>query len=166
MKGARVDTASRVIQAPMVEVFQAFERPDAMEKWLPPVGMVARILHFDFREGGSYRMRLTYLDADGGHGKSTDDSDVVAVKLVSITEGREIQQEVEFQAEDPAFAGVMRMTWSFEAKGSGTQVSVRAENVPEGIRAEDHEKAMSSTLVNLEAFLSKGSRRGAPGSRS
>ena len=42
----------------------------------------------------------------------------------------------------PLFAGVMRMTWSFEAKGFGTLVSVRAQNVPEGIRAEYHEKAM------------------------
>jgi uncharacterized protein YndB with AHSA1/START domain len=164
MNAARVDTASRVIEAPVLEVFRAFERPDAMEKWMPPVGMVARILHFDFREGGSYRMRLTYPAGDRGHGKSTETSDVVEVKPVSITEGREIQPEVEFQAEDPVFAGVMRMTWSFEAQGFGTVVSVRAENVPEGVRSEDHEEAMRSTLVNLGAFLSEGSRRGEPGS--
>lgn len=31
-----------------------------MEQWVPPNNMTATMLHFDFREGGSYRMRLTY----------------------------------------------------------------------------------------------------------
>ena len=29
-----------------------------MEQWLTPGDMVGQMLHFDFRDGGSYRMRL------------------------------------------------------------------------------------------------------------
>jgi uncharacterized protein YndB with AHSA1/START domain len=149
----RVDSASRIIQASPLEVFGAFAEPGAMERWLPPAGMVARMVHFDFREGGSYRMRLTYLDPRAGQGKTGDHTDEVQVRLVSIVEGRRIDQEVVFESEDPAYAETMRMAWTFEAAGRGTLVTVRAENVPDGIRAEDHEVGLRSTLANLEVFL-------------
>lgn len=136
-----------------MDVYRAFAEPGAMEQWIPPAGMVARMLHFDFREGGGYRMRLTYVDPGGGQGKTAEGSDEVQVRLVGITEGRQIEQEVVFKATDPSFAGVMRMVWTFEAEGPGTRVTVRAENVPEGIRPEDHRAGMNSTLENLDAFL-------------
>lgn len=44
------------------------------------------------------------------------------------------------------------MTWTFEPV-TGTFVSVPCENVPDGIRAEDHEAGLSSTLRNLGAFV-------------
>lgn len=149
----RVDSASRIIQASPMEVYRAFAEPGAMAQWLPPAGMAATMLHFDFREGGSYRMRLTYLDPQAGQGKTADQADEVQVQLVSIAEGQRIEQEVVFESEDPAFAGTMRMAWMFEAAGRGTRVTVRAENVPEGIRTEDHEMGLRSTLANLAAFV-------------
>lgn len=152
---SRVDSASRLVQATPMDVYRVFADPEAMEQWMAPAGMVARMEHFDFRAGGSYRMRLTYRDPATGRGKASDDSDEVQVRLVSITEGKEIQQEVEFESDDPSFAGVMRMVWSFEAEEGGTRVKVRAENVPAGIRPEDHEAGMSSTLENLDAFLGR-----------
>jgi uncharacterized protein YndB with AHSA1/START domain len=138
-----------------MDAYRAFADPGAMEQWMAPAGMLARMVHFDFREGGSYRMRLTYLDPGAGRGKASVDSDEVQVRLVSITEGKEIQQEVVFESQDPSFAGVMRMTWTFEPGDRGTLVTVRAENVPAGIRREDHEVGMHSTLENLNAFLSE-----------
>jgi len=124
-----------------------------MEKWVPPTGMTARMLDFDFREGGSYRMRLTYTGLQRGPGKTTDDSDEVDVRLVRLIEGKRIEQAVTFESEDPAFSGVMRMTWEFRSAKDGTLVTIRCENVPEGIRPEDHEAGLNSTLENLASFL-------------
>jgi hypothetical protein len=62
-----------------------------------------------------------------------------------------IEQAVVFDSEDPAFAGTM-ITWTFKAIPEGTEVTVRCENVPEGIRPEDHAKGLGSTLENLAAF--------------
>src|SRR5690606_22133165 len=107
----RIDSASRRIAAPPETVYRAFAEPGAMERWLSPGGMTARMLHFDFREGGSYRMRLTYADPGQGHGKASADSDEVDVRLTKLAEGRSIEQEVTFRSDDPAFSGVMRMTW-------------------------------------------------------
>ena len=124
-----------------------------MERWLPPRNMTGTMLHFDFREGGSYRMRLTYADPQQGRGKTSEDFDEVEVRLTKLEEERRIEQEITFESEDPAFAGVMRMTWTFQPQDHGTLVTVRAEDVPDGIRPEDHVAGLNSSLENLSRFL-------------
>lgn len=123
-----------------------------MEAWLPPSGMKGRMERFDFREGGSYRMRLTYDDASDAQGKSSTDADDIEVRFLRLVRDRRIEQAVTFDSEDPRFSGTMRMTWTFTPTLSGTEVSVRCENVPEGISREDHEAGLSSTLENLAKF--------------
>jgi uncharacterized protein YndB with AHSA1/START domain len=123
-----------------------------MERWLPPGNMVGKMLHFDFREGGSYRMRLTYKEPRHGQGKTSDDSDEVEVRLTKLEDEQRIEEEVTFQSEDPAFSGTMQLMWTFQPEDAGTLVTVRAENVPVGIRPEDHEAGLNSSLGNLAAF--------------
>ncbi|MCP1726565.1 uncharacterized protein YndB with AHSA1/START domain [Natronospira proteinivora] len=145
----RIDTSSRLICAPASEVYEAFAKPGAMEKWLPPTSMTGKMLSFDFRAGGGYRMRLTYENSNEGQGKTSADSDETEVRLVRIDPGQRIVQEVDFDSDDPSLKGTMRMTWIFEASDGGTLVQVHAENVPEGIRPEDHQAGLDSSLANL-----------------
>lgn len=149
----RVDTASLFVPALPQAIFQAFSLPGAMVRWLPPGKMTGTMLHFDFRARGSYRMRLTYTGSAQPVGKTSTDSDEVEVRLTRIEEGRMIEQEITFQSEDPSFAGVMRMVWSFQPEGNGTLVTVRAANVPSGIRPEDHLAGMTSSLRKLKEFV-------------
>lgn len=149
----RVDEASRQIDASPGDIYGAFSVPDAMEKWLPPGNMTGKMLDFDFREGGFYRMLLTYKDPREGHGKTSDEADEVEVRLTKLERGRRIEQAVTFESEDPAFSGVMHMTWFFQPEGAGTLVTIRAENVPAGIRKEDHQVGLNSSLANLAAFV-------------
>lgn len=149
----RVDTSSRLISAAASEVYEAFAEPGAMERWLPPIGMTGKMLSFDFRAGGGYRMRLTYQNPNEGQGKTSADSDETEVRLVRLDSGQRIVQEVDFDSDDPSFKGTMRMTWIFEAADGGTLVQVRAENVPEGIRPEDHQAGLDSSLANLAHFM-------------
>lgn len=149
----RIDSASRHISASPEVIFQAFATEGAMERWLPPSNMRGRMVHFDFRQGGSYRMRLTYKDASEGSGKTSEDSDEVDVHLVRIEAAKLIDQQVTFESDDPAFAGVMRMIWTFQPDNGKTLVIIRAENVPSGISAEDHEVGLNSSLDNLAAFV-------------
>ncbi len=151
----RIDSASRLIAAPPIEIYRAFAEPGAMEQWIAPGNMVAKMLHFDFREGGSYRMRLTFADPQQGRGKTSKDSDEVEVKLAKLEYGRRIEQEITFQSDDPVFSGIMRMIWTFEPEKDQTIVTIRATNVPEGIRPDDHEAGMKSSLDNLAAFLTR-----------
>ncbi len=136
-----------------MEIFRAFAEPGAMEQWIAPGNMVAKMLHFDFREGGSYRMRLTFTDPQQGRGKTSEDSDEVEVKIAKLEYGRRIEQEITFQSGDPAFSGIMRMIWTFEPEKNQTIVTIQATNVPKGIRPDDHEAGMKSSLDNLAAFV-------------
>lgn len=150
---SRIDSASRLVDAPAAAVYQAFATPGALERWLPPAGMTGTMLRFDFRDGGSYRMRLTYAAPQQGRGKTSEDSDEVDVRIAMLEAGRRIEQEVSFVSSDAAFAGRMRMVWTFQPRGKATLVSVRAEDVPSGIRQEDHEAGMRSSLDHLAAFV-------------
>jgi uncharacterized protein YndB with AHSA1/START domain len=149
----RTDRASRVIAAPLERVYAALVDPEALKAWLPPDGMSARFERFDARPGGSYRMVLTYADASAEPGKATADSDIVEARFVDIVPGARVVQAVDFVSDDPAYAGTMTMTWAVTAVDAGTRVDIRADDVPDGISAEDHAAGLTSSLTNLAAHL-------------
>jgi uncharacterized protein YndB with AHSA1/START domain len=149
----RTDSASRVIKASSQTIYEAFVDPQALVLWLAPKGMKGHILEFDARAGGVYRMSLTYLKTDDStQGKTSEDTDIVKGRFLEIVQDERIVQSVEFESEDPAFAGEMIMTWTFAAVPEGTAVTIVCENVPEGIRKEDHDVGLMSTLENLAVY--------------
>jgi uncharacterized protein YndB with AHSA1/START domain len=151
--GQRIDSASRVIKASPGSIYQAHIDPHALVSWLPPKGMRARVDAYDPREGGTYRIVLTYDQAKhSAPGKTSAHSDVVRGRFLELVPNERIVQLVEFESEDPAYAGEMKMTWTLAAVPEGTNVTIRCENVPAGIRHEDHEAGLKSTLDNLAAF--------------
>ena len=152
---ARTDTASRVIAAPPGRVFTALLDRDALMAWLPPKGMKARFERFDPRPGGSYRLVLTYSDATGAPGKAAPDSDIVEARFVDIVPDQRVVQAVDFVSDDPAFAGTMTMTWDVTAVAGGTRVDIVADDVPDGISAEDHATGLASSLANLAEHLER-----------
>jgi uncharacterized protein YndB with AHSA1/START domain len=115
--------------------------------------MTGRFERFDARPGGSYRLVLTYSDAAGAPGKATADSDVVEARFTDIVPGERVVQAVDFVSDDPAFAGTMTMTWAVTAVEAGTRVDIVAEDVPDGISAEDHAAGLRSSLANLAAYV-------------
>ena len=139
--------------APPGRVWAALVDPEALLVWLPPAGMTARFERFDARPGGSYQMVLTYSDASGAPGKATADSDVVEARFVDIVPGKRVVQAVDFVSDDPAYAGTMTMTWEVAAVETGTRVDIVAEDVPDGISAEDHAAGLSSSLANLADYV-------------
>ena len=150
---ARTDTATRLVAAPPERVFAALVDQAALTAWVPPGGMHGSFERFDARPGGSYRMILTYDDASTAHGKATADSDIVEARFTEIVPGMRVVQAVDFVSDDPANAGTMTMTWEVAAVEAGTRVDVRADDVPDGISAEDHAAGLNSTLAKLAAYL-------------
>lgn len=82
----------------------------------------------------------------GQHGRAQGE-------FLELVPSKRIVQRIVFESENPAFAGAMTMTWNLDEVSGGTKVTIVCENVPAGIRQEDHEAGMSSTLANLAAFL-------------
>jgi uncharacterized protein YndB with AHSA1/START domain len=151
----RTDAASRVVAAPPARVYAALVDEEALAAWLPPEGMTARFERFDPRPGGSYRLVLTYTDAAAGSGKSTPDSDIVEARYVDLVPGVRVVQAVDFASDDPDFAGTMTMTWEVSAVEDGTRVDITADDVPDGISAEDHAKGLASSLANLARYVER-----------
>ena len=151
---SRTDRASRVVDAPVERVFAALVDRDALVEWLPPDGMTATFERFDARPGGSYRLLLSY-PAGSSAGKSTADSDIVEARYVDIVPGVRVVQAVEFVSDDAAFAGTMTMTWEVSAADGGTSVEITADDVPEGISAEDHAAGLASSLDNLARYVER-----------
>jgi uncharacterized protein YndB with AHSA1/START domain len=117
--------------------------------------MTGRFERFDARPGGSYRMVLTYADASGAPGKATADSDIVEARFIDIVPGQRVVQAVDFVSDDPANAGTMTMTWEVTAVEAGTRVDIVAEDVPDGISAEDHADGIASSLAKLAVYVGR-----------
>lgn len=148
----RTDRASRVIKASPQTLYRAFLDPTALLAWLPPKGMQARLDFFEPRVGGSYRMILTYEVEHAARGKTSAHEDVVTAQFAELVQDQRVAQLVTFQSDDAAFAGTMKMTWSLTPAADGTDVTIVCEDVPEGIRKEDHDAGLRSTLSNLAEF--------------
>jgi uncharacterized protein YndB with AHSA1/START domain len=144
-----------VIAALIGRVYAALVDREALMSWLPPDGMTARFERFDPRPGGSYRLVLTYADASGAPGKSTAESDVVEARYIEIVPDVRVVQAVDFDSADAAVAGTMTMTWAVTAVDEGTRVDVIADDVPDGISAEDHATGLASSLANLADYVER-----------
>jgi uncharacterized protein YndB with AHSA1/START domain len=158
--GKRADAASLLIRASAATLYRAFLDPGAWVKWLPPEGMTGRVIEFDPREGGSYRMALTLCEkTPSARGKTTDDTDVVQGRFLELVSDSQVVHAVTFASDDPAFAGEMRMTWSLLPVAGGTEVTITCEDVPAGVPQEDHDAGLRSTLGNLARLAEAGTGR-------
>lgn len=145
---------SRIIKAPRKAVYQAFLDPDAVASWLPPETMTGQVHAFDARAGGKFEMSLTYQDLkQSPGGKTSEDTSTFRGRFVELVPDEKIVWAVEFESQDPGFAGEMRITWSFADADEGTEVTVLCENIPKGVRPEDNEMGSRSSLQKLAAFL-------------
>jgi uncharacterized protein YndB with AHSA1/START domain len=149
----RTDRAAREVEAPVARVFDALVDRDALQTWLPPRGMSASFERFDATPGGSYRLVLTYADPTASRGKTSVDSDIVEARFVDIVPDDRVVQAVDFVSDDPAFSGTMTMTWTVRAVGGRTRVEITADDVPDGISADDHAAGLTSSLENLAEYV-------------
>jgi uncharacterized protein YndB with AHSA1/START domain len=145
---------SRVINAPPEAVYRAFLDPDALAAWLPPGDMRGVVHAFDAREGGAFHMSLVYPDDDrSARGKSSASADTFEGRFAKLVRNEQVVWTVEFESADPAFAGEMMVSTTFAPAGSGTNVTIRCENIPNGIRPEDNEAGCRSSLEKLATYF-------------
>lgn len=150
MSSERIDRAELKIAASTDVLYRAFLEPSLLEKWPPPIGMSGKLHEIDAFIGGGYVMSLYQIDQiPSGPGKTTDREDIFRVVFDELLPGRQIVQRVVFDATDPGFTGAMKQTWTFQSFGQMTTVSVACENVPSGIRPEDHAIGLNASLLNI-----------------
>src|ERR1700744_1519525 len=93
----RTDQASRIIKARRRALYEAFLDPGALLAWLPPQGMKGHVYAFDPREGGAYRMSLTYDGPDhSAPGKTSEHADVFQGRFLELIPDERIVWQIQF----------------------------------------------------------------------
>jgi uncharacterized protein YndB with AHSA1/START domain len=81
------------------------------------------------------------------------DTDTVQGRFVELIPSETIVQIVEFESQQPEFAGEMTITAAYTDTPGGTEVTMLCENIPKGIRPEDNEMGCRESLQKLAALL-------------
>ena len=150
---------TRHVDAPPSAVYPALLDAEDLARWRVPDGMTCRVHELDAREGGAFRVSLTY-DAPGERGKSGGATDTYHGRFLTLVPDERVVEEIEFETEDEAFRGTMTMTTTLTPAGEGTDVAVLHEGLPDGVPAEADEVGTRMALANL-ARLVEGRRAGA-----
>src|SRR5687767_2752842 len=112
---------SRHVNAPRVKVYSALLDAGAVATWMVPSGMTSQVHAFDAREGGLFRISLTY-DAPVGTGKTTAHTDTYHGHFVKLVPNEQVIEVMEFETADPALRGEMTVTFTLTDAGDGTDV--------------------------------------------
>jgi uncharacterized protein YndB with AHSA1/START domain len=109
---------------------------------------------FDAREGGSFRISLTY-DAPTGTGKTSPHTDTYHGRFVKLVTNEQVVEVVEFETTDPALRGEMTITLADE--DGGTDVLAVHDGLPRGLPTADNEVNWREALAKLAALVEAGS---------
>lgn len=139
------------VNAPRAIVYRAFLDANAVAKWMVPTGMTSHVHAFDAREGGSFRISLTY-DARTGTGKTTAQTDTYHGRFVKLVPNELIVQVVEFETTDPALRGEMTITLKLADADGGTDLLAVHDGLPPGLSPADNEAGWRSSLAKLAAL--------------
>jgi uncharacterized protein YndB with AHSA1/START domain len=147
---------SRHVNAPRASVYRALLDARAVQTWMVPDGMTSHVHAFDPREGGSFRISLTY-DAPTGTGKTTARTDTHHGRFVKLVPNELVVQVVEFETEDPALRGEMTITYTLTEADGGTDIHAVHEGLPSSVSAADNELGWQMSLGKLAALVEAGS---------
>jgi uncharacterized protein YndB with AHSA1/START domain len=125
------------IQAPCAAVYRALIDDEAAAQWMVPEDMTSQVHQFEVREGGSFRISLTY-DAPTGAGKTSANTDTYHGRFVRLVPDRLVVQAIAFESDDPAMRGEMTVTLSLSPVDGGTELRAVHANLPPGLSPEDN----------------------------
>ena len=144
---------TRRIRAPRAKVYAALIDAEAIAKWKVPAGMTSHVHTFEAREGGTFRISLTY-DAQTGTGKTSAHTDTYHGHFVQLLPNERVVEVDEFETADPAMRGEMTIAITLrDADDGGTDLIAVHDGVPPGVSAADNEAGWQSALARLAALV-------------
>ena len=148
---------SRHIAAPRDRVYAALIDADAIAQWKVPDGMTMQVHEFDGREGGRYRISLTY-EEPGAAGKTSAHTDTYHGCFKQLVGNERVVEVMEFETSDPAMRGEMTTTITLADKDGGTDLVAIHEGLPPGVSPDDNETGWRMSLAKLARFVEAGGR--------
>jgi uncharacterized protein YndB with AHSA1/START domain len=146
---------SRRVNSPRANVYRALLDERAVAMWMVPTGMTSHVHTFDGREGGSFRISLTY-DSPTGTGKTTAHTDTFHGRFVTLVTNEQVVEVVEFETTDLALRGEMTITYTLADADGGTDVLAVHDGLPSGLSIADNEVGWRMSLGKLAALVEAG----------
>jgi uncharacterized protein YndB with AHSA1/START domain len=143
---------SQRVKAPRAAVYRALLDPKAVAAWRVPNGMTSEVHAFDAREGGSFRVSLTY-DAPTGTGKTTAHMDTYHGHFVELVANERVVEVIEFETTDPGLVGQQRITTTLSDADGGTDVVVVHDGLPPSVPIGDNELGTRLSLAKLAELV-------------
>lgn len=143
---------TRRVQAPAEAVYRALVDPDALAAWRVPENMTARVHTFEAREGGAFRVSLTYDDPHGS-GKSGGRTDTYHGHFARLVPGVQVVEVFAFETDDETLRGTMTMTTTLTGTDGATDVEILHEGIPDDIPREDNELGTRMALDHLARLV-------------
>jgi uncharacterized protein YndB with AHSA1/START domain len=140
------------IEAPRASVYRALLDADAVARWRVPTGMTSHVHAFEPREGGKFRISLTYAEPTGT-GKTTAHTDTYHGRFVKLVPNEQVVEVVEFETADPALQGEMTISYTLADADGGTEVIAVHDSLPPGVSTTDNETGWRMSLANLAALV-------------
>jgi len=140
------------VKAPRAVVYRALLDAQAVATWMVPTGMTSRVHAFDPREGGAFRISLTY-DAPTAIGKTSAHTDTYHGRFVKLVPDEQVVEVVEFETTDPALRGEMTITIALADADGGTEIMAVHDGLPPGVPPADNEAGWRSSLAKLAALV-------------
>lgn len=140
------------MRAPRAAVYRALVDPGAIAAWRVPVGMMSVVHEFDAREGGSFRVSLSY-DDPSGTGKTAAHTDTYHGHFARLVPDEQVVEAIEFETGDPQLSGEMTMTTTLAEAEGGTDVEVAHEGIPPGVSIADNETGTRMALDKLAELV-------------
>src|SRR5438309_4317659 len=103
-----------------------------------PTGMTSHVHAFDAREGGSFRISLTY-DAPTETGKTSAHTDTFHGRFVKLVLDELVSYIVEFETADPTLHGEMTISIALADSNGGTDIVTIHDRLPPGLSATNNE---------------------------
>ena len=114
--------------------------------------MTSQVHTFDGREGGTFRISLTY-DDQRGEGKTTAHTDTYHGHFEQLVADEQVVEVDEFETTDPALQGQMTITYMLRDAAGGTDLFAVYEGLPPGVPTADNELGWQMALAKLAALL-------------
>jgi uncharacterized protein YndB with AHSA1/START domain len=140
------------MNAPRTNVYCALLDARAVATWMVPTGMTSHVHEFDAREGGYFRISLTY-DEPTHTGKTTAHTDTFHGRFVKLVPNEKVIETVEFETADPAMRGEMSITITLADAGGGTDLLAVHDALPPGLTAAENEAGWRMSLAKLAALV-------------
>jgi uncharacterized protein YndB with AHSA1/START domain len=151
----RSTRVSRHVNAPRASVYRALVDARAVAAWMVPNGMTSQVHVFEAREGGAFRISLTY-DAPTGAGKTSANTDTYHGRFVRLAPNEQVVEILAFETADASMRGEMTVTYTLTDADGGTDVLAVHDKLPPGLSLADNETGWRMSLDKLAAFVEAG----------